>query len=315
MAGVSFGAAKGNRSGGFADFVRKRHRLYDQMIIACFFIYAFRHGEGDVLGAFNTICRCVFSRRSIRRETSVLRLAGGGGRIRPCSDERIGAGAATARAVPGLQVPALGRKRQLVHGRCRRHLPARVCRSRSRAAAERPSQTFGYENGANLTLGGLCLDAQPSAAGSPVVIAECDGSDHQVWVLQPFQSNNNVFLIGTSEGLCVSVNGVIGQRMPLLLAACEENPAQGWVFYTRPTPARPVYGTYSEPQYYWRGGERYCWYDSGWNGAGWYVCGRYTVRVRAMADRWAGATGISPARPSRRPSARPCGQRCGRPWC
>jgi hypothetical protein len=27
-------------------------------------------------------------------------------------------------------------------------------------------------------------------------------------------------------------------------------------------------------QYVW-GGRRYCWYDDGWNGPGWYWCGRY----------------------------------------
>jgi hypothetical protein len=29
-------------------------------------------------------------------------------------------------------------------------------------------------------------------------------------------------------------------------------------------------------QYVW-GGRRYCWYDDGWNGPGWYWCGRYLV--------------------------------------
>jgi hypothetical protein len=26
-------------------------------------------------------------------------------------------------------------------------------------------------------------------------------------------------------------------------------------------------------QYYRYGGHRHCWYDNGWNGAGWYWCG------------------------------------------
>ena len=213
-----------------------------------------------MLGAFNTICRSVFTRRAIGRETGVLRLAA----------------VAVAFALALLSGSAQAQQQQeqfLVFKSLLSAGSANWCMDDAAgiyqpnvqiavsSCSGAPSQTFGYENGANLTLGGLCLDGQPSAAGSPVVIAECDGSDHQVWVLQPFQSNNNVFLIGNSEGMCVSVNGAIGQRMPLLLAACEENPAQGWVFYTRPTPARPVYGTYSEPQYYWRGGERYCWYD------------------------------------------------------
>ena len=29
-----------------------------------------------------------------------------------------------------------------------------------------------------------------------------------------------------------------------------------------------------QAQYVW-GGRRYCWYDDGWNGPGWYWCGRY----------------------------------------
>jgi len=29
-------------------------------------------------------------------------------------------------------------------------------------------------------------------------------------------------------------------------------------------------------QYFW-GGRRYCWYDDGWNGPGWYWCGRYLI--------------------------------------
>ena len=29
-------------------------------------------------------------------------------------------------------------------------------------------------------------------------------------------------------------------------------------------------------QYYW-GGRQYCWYDDGWNGPGWYWCGRYLL--------------------------------------
>src|ERR1700704_4416547 len=29
-------------------------------------------------------------------------------------------------------------------------------------------------------------------------------------------------------------------------------------------------------QYYY-GGRRYCWYEDGWNGPGWYWCGHYLV--------------------------------------
>jgi hypothetical protein len=174
-----------------------------------------------------------------------------------------------------------------------------------------PSQTLGYENGTNLTLGGLCLDGQLPSAGGAVVIAECDGSDHQVWVLQPFQNNRDVFEIVNPDGLCVSVNGAIGQRMPLVLAPCEERPAQGWVSYSRPSGARPVYGTYSEPQYYWRSGQRYCWYDNGWNGAGWYVCGSAFLQGEGYGgplgwSYWYFPGQIIPTiRPTLRPTIRP----------
>jgi hypothetical protein len=33
------------------------------------------------------------------------------------------------------------------------------------------------------------------------------------------------------------------------------------------------YGAYTESEYYWLGGHRYCWYDGGWHGGGWYWCG------------------------------------------
>ena len=34
-------------------------------------------------------------------------------------------------------------------------------------------------------------------------------------------------------------------------------------------------------------GKSYCWYDDGWNGPGWYVCGEYTVR----GVGWGGGAG------------------------
>jgi hypothetical protein len=35
------------------------------------------------------------------------------------------------------------------------------------------------------------------------------------------------------------------------------------------------------------GGRNYCWYDNGWNGPGWYVCGQYLVR----GVGWGGVAG------------------------
>ena len=148
-----------------------------------------------------------------------------------------------------------------------------------------PNQTFGYESTNTLTAGGLCLDGlagkpnQTPGAGDPVVIAECDGSDHQVWELQPFDNNQSVVAIVDPAGLCVTVDGAnAARRTPLVLAQCNQVPEQGWL---NGDMARPVavngkggYVTaYSEPEYYWYTGHRYCWYDSGWHGGGWYWCG------------------------------------------
>ena len=42
-----------------------------------------------------------------------------------------------------------------------------------------------------------------------------------------------------------------------------------------------------EKAQYSYGGQNYCWYDDGWNGPGWYLCGQYTVR----GVGWGGAAG------------------------
>ncbi len=42
----------------------------------------------------------------------------------------------------------------------------------------------------------------------------------------------------------------------------------------------------SSAQYVY-GGRRYCWYDDGWNGPGFYVCGQYLTR----GIGWGGAAG------------------------
>src|SRR5262245_50643506 len=97
------------------------------------------------------------------------------------------------------------------------------------------NQTFGFDNGSNLTAGGLCMDAlgpnsQTPTAGDPVTIVECDGSDHQVWELQTFESDENVFAIANAEGLCVTADGeVLGRGTALILAQCNEQENQGWV--------------------------------------------------------------------------------------
>jgi len=133
------------------------------------------------------------------------------------------------------------------------------------------NQTFSFESGRTLTVGGLCLDGiagtpnQPPSAGDPVVIAECDGSDHQVWELQPFKNTQGTVAIANLDSLCVTVDGAtIGQGTPLVLAQCAELATQGWVSGKTAN---------AEPQYYSYSGHRYCWYDGGWHGGGWYWCG------------------------------------------
>lgn len=137
----------------------------------------------------------------------------------------------------------------------------------------RPNQTFGYADGATLTAGGLCLDGlagtpnQPPSAGDPVVIAECDGSNHQIWELPPFKDRPGVFAIANPDGLCVTVDGnTIGEGTPLVLAQCAELDPQGWVSGKTTASVAPE-------EFYWYAGHRYCWYDRGWHGAGWYWCG------------------------------------------
>jgi len=131
-------------------------------------------------------------------------------------------------------------------------------------------QMFGYEAGGSVTSAGYCLDGpkgtaqQHPSAGDPVVINECDGSDHQVWQLQPFSNNADVFGIVNHDGLCVTVDGAtIGEGVPLILAQCAELNTQGWL---RGEVAGPG------PEFYWYSGHRYCWYDVGWHGPGWYWC-------------------------------------------
>src|SRR5205807_3148103 len=99
--------------------------------------------------------------------------------------------------------------------------------------------------------------------------------------LQPFESNQNVYEIVNPDGMCVTVDGTsIGEGNPLVLAQCEEMDSQGWVSGEAFRSGgggggggRVIYGTYTEPEYYWYEGHRHCWYDFGWHGPGWYWCG------------------------------------------
>ena len=76
-----------------------------------------------------------------------------------------------------------------------------------------PNQIFGFGNRSNLTAGGLCLAGgsrnrnRAPGAGDPVVLAECDGSDHQVWELEPFDDNPSLISLVAPSGLCVTVDG------------------------------------------------------------------------------------------------------------
>jgi len=151
-----------------------------------------------------------------------------------------------------------------------------------------PNQIFGFANRSNLTTGGLCLDGRssdrgkPPGAGDPVVIAECDGSDHQVWELEPFENERSLISVVAPSGLCVTVAGAdAGPRTPLMLAQCDDMKSQGWLANDMARPVRPratesaASGSadFAEDEYYWFEGHRYCWYDIGWRGPGWYWCG------------------------------------------
>jgi hypothetical protein len=153
-----------------------------------------------------------------------------------------------------------------------------------------PNQIFGFANRSSLTAGGLCLDGhsrdrgKPPGAGDPVVIAECDGSDHQVWELEPFDNDPSLISMVAPSGLCVTVDGAnAGPRTPLMLAQCQDLKSQGWVAGDMARPARPRAqesassrggnAEVEEAEYYLWEGHRYCWYDEAWRGPGWYWCG------------------------------------------
>jgi hypothetical protein len=138
------------------------------------------------------------------------------------------------------------------------------------ACSGNANQVFGYENGGAVTSGGACLDGRSGTPGKrpgegdPVVLVECDGSDHQAWQLPAFSGNPDVFSIGNNDGLCVTVDApAIDEGAPLILAKCAEQPPQGWL-------RSKVAGG---EEFYWYSGHRYCWYDGGWHGPGWYWCG------------------------------------------
>ena len=139
------------------------------------------------------------------------------------------------------------------------------------ACSGKPNQIFGFEAGGSLTAGGLCLDGlagapnQPPSAGDPIGLNECTGSDQQVWELRPFTNRSDVFAIANPDDLCVTVDAAaIGEGAPLALAQCAELDTQGWL---RGQTAAV------ESEYYVYSGHRYCWYDDGWHGGGWYWCG------------------------------------------
>ena len=125
--------------------------------------------------------------------------------------------------------------------------------------------------------------------------------------MTPFENKPDVLAIVNPDGFCVTVDGPkIERRTPLILAQCDDLDSQGWVSgeTARPTPVaapgvpggyRDGYGAYAEPEYYWNAGHRYCWYDEGWHGAGWYSSQRMQIRALGGAGRSAGTTGTTAA--------------------
>jgi len=136
-----------------------------------------------------------------------------------------------------------------------------------------PHQAFAYDNNVTLRAGGYCVGGlsgtpkQPPSAGDPVAMTDCSGGDEQAWELQPFKNQADVFAIASPDGLCVTVEKTpIEQNTALVLAQCAEQPTQGWV-------RGKVAAVEGQEEIYWYGGHRYCWYDAGWHGGGWYWCG------------------------------------------
>ena len=135
-----------------------------------------------------------------------------------------------------------------------------------------PHQAFAYDNNSALTAGGYCVGGlsgsakQPPGAGDPVAMTDCSGGDEQAWDLQPFKDQADVFAIANPDGLCITiVTTPVQSGTSLVLAQCAEQPTQGWV--------RGKVAAVEGEEFYWYGGHRYCWYDAGWHGRGWYWCG------------------------------------------
>ena len=148
------------------------------------------------------------------------------------------------------------------------------------------NQTFGECN-SNLTIGGYCLDVNPSgqnpAAGDEILIGECSKSDSQVWEVKA-QANNSGYQINLANGnLCVTIDGNVQAGSKLLLQDCNDSNEQGWSLDVPScSPGRaaepgqsPKYcsACSESTRYYWYQGHRTCWYDDGFKGAGWYWCG------------------------------------------
>jgi hypothetical protein len=147
------------------------------------------------------------------------------------------------------------------------------------------NQIFADSNG-NLTIGGFCVDAGESPKeGDPVSLAECDGSDRQVWEVKP-QEQNSGYRINVASKMCITIDG--GDAVdgaPMVMAECVDAASQGWQLDV--PSCKPKYGSYAEPVYYWYRGHRTCWYDDGWNGKGWYWCGE----ERNRGAGWVGGAG------------------------
>jgi hypothetical protein len=136
-----------------------------------------------------------------------------------------------------------------------------------------PHQAFAYDNGSILTNGGYCMGGlsavpnQPPSAGNPAAMTDCSGGDDQAWQLPPFKDQPDVFAIANPDGLCVTIETTpVQPGGALVLAQCAEQPPQGWV-------RSKVAAIEGQDEFYWYGGHRYCWYDAGWHGGGWYWCG------------------------------------------
>jgi hypothetical protein len=88
------------------------------------------------------------------------------------------------------------------------------------------------------------------------------------------------------EGVMATIFKCIGMSAAVAVAGFLSGEAGAMPVGPAGKPALERIDLIDKAQYSY-GGKDYCWYDDGWNGPGWYVCGQYTVR----GVGWGGGSG------------------------